>query len=58
MPWQPSDAKSKTKKAKTPKQRRQWVDVANSELKRTDDDARAIRTANGVIAKQARKRKK
>lgn len=51
MPWSPSDASSKTRKANTPKKQRQWSDVANSVLDRTGDDAQAIRTANGVIAK-------
>lgn len=57
MPWSPSDAESKTKKADTPKARRQWSDVANSVLERTGDDAQAVRTANGVIAKQKRKKR-
>lgn len=50
----------KTKKAKTPAQRRQWVDVANGELARHGNEARAIRAANAVIAdprRRARKRK-
>lgn len=58
MPWKPSDASKKTKKAKTPKARRQWRDVANSILARTGDDARAIRGANSVIAKRVKKRKR
>lgn len=58
MPWKPSEAKGHTKKATTAKLQRQWADIANSELARHGDDARAIRAANGVIAKAARKRKK
>lgn len=54
MPWKPSDASSKTKKAKTPKDRRQWRDIANSVLAKTGDDATAIRTANGVLKKRAK----
>lgn len=57
MPWKPSDAKAKTKKANTPKRQRQWRDVANAVLKKTGDEARAIQTANGVI-KKAQKRKR
>lgn len=57
MPWSASQAKSKTKKANTPKKSRQWRDVANSVLKKTGDEARAVRTANGVLAKGARKKR-
>lgn len=57
MPWKSSDAKSKTKKAATPKRQRQWKDVANAVLAKTGDEARAVRTANGVI-KKAKKRKR
>ena len=57
MPWTVADVPGKTKKAKTAKQRRQWVDIANSALKRHGDEARAITEANGVIAKEAAKRK-
>ena len=52
MPWNPEDAFRHTKKAKTPKLRREWSHVANSVLKRTGDDGLAVREANGVIAKQ------
>ena len=51
MPWTPKDAKAKTKKANTPKKSRQWRDVANGVLKSTGDDARAIREANAVVAR-------
>ena len=53
MPWSASDATSSTKKARTPKLKREWAHVANSELKRTGDDALAKRAANGVVARQA-----
>jgi hypothetical protein len=52
MPWKPSDASSKTHKAKTAVEKRQWAHIANAELKRTGDDALAIRAANSVIAKR------
>jgi hypothetical protein len=55
MPWKPADAKAKTSKASTPKKQRQWSDVANSVLERTGDEGRAVRSANGVIAKAKRK---
>lgn len=57
MPWSPSDASRKTKKAKSAKSKRQWSDVANSVLEKTGDEGRAVRTANGVIAKGARKKR-
>ena len=56
MPWTARDATSKSKKARTPKAKRQWRDVANGVLARTGDEGRAIRTANGV-AKKRDKRK-
>ena len=49
MPWTNKDATRHTKKAKSAKAQRQWSDVANSVLKRTDDDARAIRAANAAV---------
>lgn len=52
MPWKPSDAKRHDKKAKSPKQERQWSDVANSVLKQTGDEGRAVREANGVVMRQ------
>lgn len=57
MPWKSSDAKAKTKKANAPKRQRQWKDVANAVLAKTGDEARAVRTANGVL-KKAKKRKR
>lgn len=55
MPWKPSDATSKTKKAASPKAKRQWSKVANGVLKKTGNDARAIREANAVIARRRMK---
>ena len=54
MPWTPDQATKHTKKAKSPTAKRQWRDVANSVLERTGDDAQAVRTANGVIARRLR----
>lgn len=51
MPWDKNDAKGKTKKADTPKRKRQWADVANNVLDRTGDEGRAIRSANAVVAR-------
>lgn len=53
MPWSPADGPARhTKKADTPKKKRQWADVANSALARGEDDASAIRMANAVVAHQ------
>jgi hypothetical protein len=56
MPWKPSDASSKTKKANTPKRKRQWRDVANSARARGLSDKDAIREADSVIRKGYKKR--
>lgn len=53
MPWVPSDATAKNRKADTPKKKRQWSDIANDVLKRTGNEGRAVRTANGVLRKAA-----
>jgi hypothetical protein len=52
MPWKPGDAPKHDKKADTPKQQRRWSDVANSVLKATGDEGRAVREANGVTMRQ------
>ena len=58
VPWTPSQASKHTKKAKSPRDKRQWRDIANSVLAKTGDDATAIRTANGVIKKRAKGKKR
>lgn len=57
MPWQASDSTRHTKKAKSPKRKRQWRHVANAVLERTGSEGTAVRAANGVV-KKAGKRKK
>lgn len=52
MPWSPSDATDKTKKADTPKKQRQWQHIANGALARGEDEATAIKMANGVLKKE------
>lgn len=49
MPWKPSDAQRHTHRAKSAKKKRQWAHVADSVLKRTGDEGRAVRAANSVI---------
>ena len=56
-PWMQSDVQHKTKKANTPKKKRQWASVANSALKSGDSEASAIRQANAVVNRRKGKRK-
>lgn len=58
MPWTPSDAKSKTKKASSPAKSRKWAGVANAVLKKSGDDAKAIRIANAAVKGTLAKPKK
>lgn len=57
MPWTAADAERHTHQLRSEKQKRVWADVANSVLKRTGNEGRAVRTANGV-AKRGGKRPK
>lgn len=58
MPWTPKDSSRFTKKAKSPKAKRQWSDVADSVLAKTGNEGRAIREANAVAKhRQTRQRK-
>jgi hypothetical protein len=57
MPWKANEAKSFTKKAKSPVAKRQWKDVANSMLERGADDGAAIRAANAAVAKRKKGKK-
>jgi uncharacterized protein YdaT len=54
MPWKPSDARRKTKKASTPKKRALWAEVANRMLASGGNEGRAIREANAVLGGSAR----
>lgn len=49
MPWRPDDAPRHTKKADTAELRELWSEVANKTLADTQDEARAVRTANAVV---------
>ena len=49
-PWTPADATRHTKKASTPKKKRQFAHVANKVLQSTGDEGRAIREANAAVA--------
>jgi hypothetical protein len=52
MPWTSVDAERHTHKATTPALQELWATVANETLERTGDEARAIREANAVVARQ------
>jgi len=55
MPWTAKDAPKHTKAAKTPVARRQWAHVADAVLKKTGDDAQAVRAANAVVKRRRKK---
>jgi hypothetical protein len=55
MPWAAKDATRHTKKARTPKAKRQFAHVANSILARTGDEGRAVRGANAAVKRSSRK---
>lgn len=55
MPWTAKDAKAKTKKACSPKAKRQWANVADRVLAKTGDEGRAVREANAVIKRRKKK---
>ncbi len=54
MPWKPSDARHKTKKASTPKKQALWAEVANQMLASSGNEGRAVREANAVVGGTAR----
>jgi uncharacterized protein YdaT len=57
MPWTSKDSSRFTKRAKSPKRKKQWAEVADSMLERTGDEGAAIRAANGVVRKAQSKRR-
>ena len=57
MPWGPGGAARHTKKARSPKRKRQWAHIADSALKRGESEGAAIRMANGVIRKGGKRGK-
>ncbi len=56
-PWEPSDALSHTKKAKTPHLQRLWSKAANAALKQYGSDSMAVTVANAAVNKSKRKKK-
>jgi len=57
MPWKPGDARRFTKKAKSPKAKRQFAKVANKVLAKSGDEGKAIRIANAAVRKRLAGRK-
>jgi hypothetical protein len=49
MPWKPSDAIHKTKKADTPEKQFLWSRIANQQLRKGASEASAIRQANAAM---------
>ena len=58
MPWTAKDAPRHTRKANTPKKRRQWAHIASGALERGASEKSAIVQANGVVAKSVKRKKK
>jgi len=56
MPWTPNSAGRHTKKAKSPKAKRQWAAVANNVLQETGDEGRAIASANAAVKRRRGKK--
>jgi hypothetical protein len=54
MPWKPSAATGKTKRAKSPAAKKQWASAANAVLAKTGDEGKAVRIANAAVAKRKR----
>ena len=55
MPWKSSSAGKHTKKARTPAKKRQWAKTANSVLRKTGDEGRAVRIANAAVKRKPNK---
>jgi hypothetical protein len=49
MPWSSRDASRHTRKATSPKAKRQWSRVANSMLARGKSEGASVRAANAVV---------
>lgn len=56
MPWTANDAERHTHKATTTELKELWAKVANESLERNNDEGRAVREANAVVARQEQSR--
>lgn len=54
MPWASKDATKHTKAAKSSGAKKQWSKAANSVLKQTGDEGKAIRIANAAVKKRGK----
>lgn len=54
MPWSAGDAK-KHKKGLSKTEAKKWAEIANSILKETGDEAKAIRIANSRVGRKRSK---
>lgn len=58
MPWTARDATRHTKKATTPKAKRAFAHAANSVLRETGNEERAVRAGNAAAARSRAKSKR
>jgi uncharacterized protein YdaT len=58
VPWTPKSFKSKHNKKLSPAKANKAAEIANDILRRTGDEARAIRGANSVVKPKKRKKGK
>ena len=58
MPWTAADATRHTKSARTAAQKRKWARVANAVLKKTGNEALAIKIANAAVKVKRRGKRK
>ena len=58
MPWTMKDAPAHTKKASSPAKKKVWSSTANAVLKKSGDDASAIRIANAQVKKSSQMKSK
>ncbi|WP_294541296.1 hypothetical protein [uncultured Rhodoblastus sp.] len=54
MPCRPEDAPRQNHKANTDALRRMWSEGANKVLEATGDEGRAVRSPNGVVARNGK----
>lgn len=58
MPWTMESAIKHTKRAKSGATKKQWAATANAVLKKTGDEAKAVRIANAAVKKHPSKKKR
>lgn len=58
MPWTSKDASRHTRKASSPKAKRAFAHAANSVLRRTGNEGRAVRAGNAAARASSRKNRR